>query len=176
VYTGPILNDPLEMYVTPGNIATYKNELAKALADSSAYGPESIKDMRGYIQKMEHAKPYTFIPMDNAGISFTTRKKVYPYPKKVAIVYNHNTASSGESFIFDAMQSKKVITMGENSGGYTGYGNVFAVPVPGSDLTLGCTTTRYPHRRKFDGIGIKPAWHLEVDGNWLPAALKHLVN
>jgi hypothetical protein len=145
------------------------------MADSLAYGPTVVTEMRGYIKKMEQAKPYTFIPMDNAGISYTTRKKVYPYPKRVALVYNHNTASSAESFIFDALQSKKVITMGENSGGYTGYGNVFVVPVPGSDLTLGCTTTRYPLRRKFDSIGIRPSYHLNLDGNWLVLALKRLV-
>ncbi len=172
IYTNPIVSDVLDMYVTPANLAIYQNELSKMLNDSSSYGSDAISSMRGYVEKMKMAKQNSFIPMDSA--EYTTRSETLRFPKKVAVVYNRNSASSCEGFIFSAMQSKKVTTFGENSAGYTGYGNVFAVDVPNSNLMLGCTTTRYQYRRKFDGVGIPPKYRLLFNKNWIEDVLRKL--
>ncbi len=174
IYSGPMKNDMLDIYVTPENLNTYKKELEHQMKDSANYGRESILKMQQYVHKMEMAKPYTFISMDNENTSYLTREKVLPYPKKVALIYNHFSASSCEGFILYAQQSKKVTSFGENSGGYTGYGNVFTISVPNSNLFLGCTTTRYRLHRKYDGIGITPEYKLNFTGNWLSVVLKQL--
>ncbi len=167
IYTGPMKNDIADMYVTPQNLTVYKTELQKELADSANYGAESIRTMQEYVAKMEKAPIPSFIPMDGDKTTYITRNKILPYPRKVALIYNHLSASSCEGFIFHAIQSSKVITFGENSGGYTGYGNVFAVEVPGSNLTVGCTTTRYREYRKYDEIGIAPQYKLNFNADWM---------
>ncbi|MDR3713645.1 MAG: S41 family peptidase [Puia sp.] len=173
-YTHPIANDIGEIYVTPDNLQVYQHELDKILADSVAYGEGAADDMRSYIKKMQRAKLYTFAAMDNDRVSYNTRDTVFANPRKIVVLYNRNTASSAESFILDAMQSRKVITAGENSGGYLGYGNVFAVAVPHSNMTLGCTTIRYRKRRKLEGVGIPPMVPLNPETDWVAEALKIL--
>ena len=102
---------------------------------------------------MQGVPAYTFVPQGNGKPSSTKFTPVKGYPQKVALLYNRNSASSCEAFIFDAQFSKKVITVGENSGGYTGYGNVMSITTPCGN-TLSWTTTRYPKQRQYDFTGI----------------------
>ena len=53
-----------------------------------------------------------------------TINKPFINPKKIALLIDENTVSSGELFTMLARQSDKVVVMGNNSGGMMDYGNI----------------------------------------------------
>ena len=160
-YTNPIKTDIVDIFATPDNIKVYEKNLVMMLADSANFGFDAIKEQRSQIKKMKKSKPYKFVNIETEHNIFLD--SVTFYPKKVAIVFNRQSASTAEDLIFEVLQSKKVITIGENSGGYTGYGNVCDIEIPNSNLTLSYTTIRYRKQRKYDGIGFTPK--IKVDTN-----------
>ncbi|MDG1261529.1 MAG: S41 family peptidase [Flavobacteriales bacterium] len=95
-------------------------------------------------------------------------------PKKVIIISNKYCASSCESLLFWAMESDKTMIVGENSGGYVGYGEISSVPTPAFKFELGCTITRYNHQRKYEADGIPPAIYLNNEKDWIEQALELL--
>ena len=119
------------------------------------------------MNKMQKATPYTFVPMGNGKPSMTRYTALKGYPDKIAVIYNRNCASACESFLFEIRFSKKVITVGENSGGYTGYGNVMSVTTPCGN-TLAWTTTRYRDQRQYDFVGIPPKYRIPPsESDWV---------
>jgi len=76
-----------------------------------------------------------------------------------------------EGMIIYAMQSDKVITLGENSGGYLGYGNVKSEMVPCGKYIINSTTTMYSEKSKFEFIGITPQIKLNPDQDWVKSAI-----
>lgn len=89
---------------------------------------------------------------------------------KVAVLYNRYTASSAESMITYCIQSNKVVSLRENSGGYLGYGNVMTTDTPCSNFSLRSTTTKYKNNSRYEFIGIEPMVKLSVENNWIEAA------
>ena len=63
-------------------------------------------------------------------------EKVKPFPRKIALLINKNTVSSGELFAMIARQSDKVVVMGENSGGMMDYGNIVTYKTTCSPLRI----------------------------------------
>jgi C-terminal processing protease CtpA/Prc len=63
-----------------------------------------------------------FFNTSGKAIDTITLEKTLPFPKKIGILINKNTVSSGELFTIIARQSDKVIVFGENSGGMMDYG------------------------------------------------------
>jgi hypothetical protein len=167
IYTGPITNDVIDYYATPGNVQAYL-----ALRDLYKSKPE-IYGQNGYLNwqygmgKMSSAKRYSFVPMVGSEPTVSKYTPVEGYPSRVAIVYNRNCASSCEAFLFEARQSTKIITVGENSGGYTGYGNVMQITTPCGN-NLGWTTTRYRNNRRYDFTGIPPQYRVpQTETDWV---------
>ncbi len=74
------------------------------------------------------------------------------------------------------MQSKKVITIGENSGGYIGYGNVMTSQTPCGQFTMRSTTTKYFEKSKFEYIGIEPEYKASKNEDWVLLAEKLINN
>lgn len=174
IYTDPITNDVVDYFATPDNIKAYT-----ALRDLYKSKPETYGEL-GYtnweygMNKMQSVKPYSFVLMGSGEPSVTKYTPVAGYPARVAIIYNRNTASAGEAFLFEARTSKKLITVGENSGGYTGYGNVMQITTPCGN-TLGWTTTRYRMQRQYDFTGIPPQYRVPAtEGNWVEYARRIL--
>jgi C-terminal processing protease CtpA/Prc len=97
-------------------------------------------------------------------------------PSKVAILMNRNCASSCESLLFWAKESDKTILLGENSGGYVGYGEIETSTTPNFNFLLGCTMTRYEKQRQFEAVGIPPTFYLKNDKDWVKQAVKLLKN
>lgn len=79
---------------------------------------------------MKAAKPFTFNPQTEDTASTWALDSSSIFPKKIALLFNRGTASAAEGMILDFMQSDKVITIRENSGGYIGYGNVMTAQTP----------------------------------------------
>lgn len=174
IYTDPITNDVVDYYATPDNIKAYTQLRDLYKSKPETYGKDGYMNWQYGIEKMEKAKPYSFTPMTGSTPSISKYKPVPGYPQKVAIIYNRNCASSCESFLFEARNSKKVITVGENSGGYTGYGNVMSITTPCGN-SLGWTTTRYRNQRQYDFTGIPPQHRVpQNETDWIEYARRLL--
>ena len=153
VYTKPFTVDLVEVWVSPDNIRKYEND---------GHSPELI-------ERMKNATPFTFIPQTlNPVTTWETKGTVNP--KKIAILFNRKTASSAEAMILYGMQSDKVITMGENSGGFLGYGNVKNEMTPCGNYIIRCTTTKYKNNSKYEFVGISPQIKLNDSQDWIKAA------
>ncbi len=167
IYTDPIIGDVVDYYATPDNIKAYTQlrDLYKSKPD--VYGAQGFRNWEYGMNKMQQVAPYTFVPMGDNKPSTTRYTAVKGYPDKVAVIYNRNCASSCESFLFEVRFSKKVITVGENSGGYTGYGNIMSISTPCGN-TLTWTTTRYRDQRQYDFVGIPPKYRIpSSESDWV---------
>ena len=117
------------------------------------------------IESMKVAPLNSFIPrIDRELIQL---EEVLTNPKKVAIIVNKRCASSCEDLLFMAKESSKTILVGENSGGYVGYGEITFVPTPCYQFNLGCTMTRYTDQRQYEAFGIAPTFYLDNGSNWI---------
>ncbi|MEY4571290.1 MAG: hypothetical protein RLZ10_483 [Bacteroidota bacterium] len=101
------------------------------------------------------------------------------FPKNVAILINEGCASSTEQFLLEAIQSKKVTLMGQNTSGTLDYSNLRETDFCEMPYILWTPTTR--SRRidigeGIDGIGIKPTIYLTEKQDWIKEALKFLTN
>lgn len=160
-YTNPLRIDSAIIWVSPENIKRYE-EMG---------GGESESDLIG---RMKAAKPYTFIPLSEETMHSWTLDSGTVMPRKIALLFDRGTASSAEGMILYYMQSSKVITVGENSGGYLGYGNVMTAQTPCGKFTLQSTTTKYFEKSKYEFTGIEPMFRLEKDRDWVLFADKLL--
>lgn len=165
--TGPVMHDVVDLFSTPDNISGYTAMRDLYKSQPGVYGEKGYMNWEYHLVKLKKAAPYTFTPMGNGKPGKSNYKAVKGYPEKVALLYNRNCASSCESFIFEAQYSKKTITVGENSGGFTGYGNVMSIQTPCGN-TLSWTTTRYRNQRQYDFTGIPPQYRVPVTENdWI---------
>lgn len=175
LYTQPIINDEVvEIYATADNASAYERYLERMRADSARYSASTINWFTQMIERMKAAAPGTFIPMSDTEVDTVTLDSVPDLPKKVALLYNRGCASSCETLVFLAQRSDKTILMGENSGGYVGYGNVFSVTTPCHGFGLQVTTTRYRNQRKYEVIGVAPDVRLNNNEDWIEAAKNKL--
>ena len=155
--TGPFEIDQADVWISPDNIRKYESE----------------GHPRELVERMKNAPPYTFIPLTQNAIT-SWEISGTRYPEKIAVIFNRKTASSAEGLILYAMQSDKVITLGENSGGYLGYGNVKSELVPCGKYIINSTTTRYSEKSKFEFVGITPEITLNRNQDWLKSAITEL--
>ena len=101
------------------------------------------------------------------------------FPKNVVILINEGCASSTEQFLLEAIQSKKVTLMGQNTSGTLDYSNLRESDFCEMPYILWTPTTR--SRRidigeGIDGIGIKPTIYLTEKQDWIKEALKFVNN
>ncbi len=157
IYTRPLTIDSVEVWVSPENIKRY---------EEAGMGNNNTT----LIARMKSAKPYTFIPQIEGSVEKWEMDSITRYPKKIALVYNRGTASAAEGLITYCMQSDKVITIGENSGGYIGYGDVMVKQIPCSQFTIRSTTTRYHANSKYEFVGITPKYKAKPGEDWVAYA------
>jgi hypothetical protein len=157
VYTRPLQIDNVDVWVSPDNIARY----------------EEIGASQTLINRMKKAKPFGFIPQLEGPAERWTMEGT-TNPKKVALLFNRKTASSAEGMITYAMQSDKVITMGENSGGHIGFGDVMTTKIPCGKYSLRSTTTKYHNNSRYEFVGIAPKVYLSAEEDWIEVARKML--
>lgn len=159
-YTRPLQVDPADVWVSPDNIRAYE-----ALGDPAR---------QGLIGRMKAAAPFTFIPYGEGSDNTWSMDGATRFPRRIALLYDNGTASAGEGMITYMLQSDKVITIGENSGGYIGYGNVMTAEVPCGNFTLRSTTTRYKDRYRYEFVGIPPMYKPVPGQDWIAYAIKLL--
>ena len=172
MYTDPIKSDVIDVYVTPDNIKVWESWYQSAKQDTVNFKKENLLRLEEEIERQKKAEPYTFISRSKGGEVIRNYDK--NDVKKVVIIQNRLSASSCESLLFWAMQSSKTILVGENSGGYVGYGEIGSVPTPCYEFALGCTMTRYREQRKYEAEGIPPDYYLNYDEDWVKQAIRLL--
>ncbi len=166
IYTQPYEMDHVQLYATKGNIMKYEKLYATLAEDTVNNSKGMLSFLKSEIDDMKDAPEETFIDRTKED-QHITRDTVLDTPAKVAVLYNKYSASACESFIFWAKDSDKTILVGENSGGYVGYGENIALETPCYNFTFLSTMTRYEKKRKWDGIGIPPDHYLDHRRDWI---------
>ncbi len=173
MYTHPFPLDTVQFYATPDNNALWKSWIVDAKKDPKNFTAEDVEWFQEEYDKYVNAPPYSFVNRTNGDLveldSSTT------YPRKIAIIQNKFCASSCESLLYFGQNSSKTILVGENSGGYVGYGEVGSTRTPKYGYELYCTMTRYSNQRSLETIGFTPDYLLEFDTNWIDQTVKILL-
>ena len=172
LYTNPFYTDKVELFVTKENIRKSIEWYEENKNDTINFDKEFLLATWEEIETMKKAPLNTFIPrVDRELIQL---EEVLTNPKKVAIIVNKRCASSCEDLLFMAKESSKTILVGENSGGYVGYGEITFVPTPCYQFNLGCTMTRYKDQRQYEKLGIAPNFQLDNKSDWIEQTLQLL--
>lgn len=202
IYTDTIYTEMPQLFVTEDNYRTYNDFLQNLLLDSLKYGSGTINHLRKLVHKLENSPKGTFVPMfdsiDELGsersgsiedkhftfnnllrednkymLTFTNPVDLPQHPNKIVVLMDRGCASTCENLILMANQSSKVITLGQNSGGYKGYGNVFPVKTP-MGYQLSMSTTRYEDSSKYEFVGIEPQVYIHENEDWIEKAIELL--
>ena len=164
------MGDKVEVYATKENIRKSSEWYEYMKKDTVNYDKEFLTYFAEEIARMKAAPNKSFIMRSEPD---TIRlDEVLKYPKNVAVITNKNCASSCETLLFLAKESKKTIIVGENSGGYVGYGEIGRVPTP--HFELGSTMTRYDKQRAYEVDGVPPTYYLNNQENWINQTLRLL--
>ncbi|HNU87249.1 MAG TPA: S41 family peptidase [Ferruginibacter sp.] len=169
ISTGPVKTIGVDVLATEDNIAGWKKILGE-----EDIPEESKKSIRAMIEKMENNKGRLVNIADDETDS---AYKQQPYPQKVAVLINRGCASTTEQFLLHAMQSSKVILMGENTDGTLDYSNMRDASFSCMPYTLHYATTRSRRLDAGQGIddtGIKPNRILQPGTDWIAEAVKIL--
>ena len=139
---------------------------------------EGKKKAREWIT-MFQGKMGEFVNTDTTDISIIEIKPAEHSPKQVVILANRRTASSGEAFLLDARQSKKVKILGTPTYGALDYGSASFFSFGCKNYKLMMPTWRsmrlpdYP----IDNIGIQPDIYLDKSvKDWIRFAVDYLEN
>ena len=169
LYTRPIINDEtVELYATEDIIALYQEDFDRIMEDSSQVNAETIAAFREGLAAMRGAESNTFVREE---YSDTLVLPVADRPRRVGILYNKGCASACEDLLFAARQSDKTVLLGDNSGGFVGYGNMFTVYTPCNGFGLSMSTSRYGTQWQYEVVGIAPDVRLDYDRDWIAQAV-----
>lgn len=148
------------------------------------YGWGAIKFQKIKLRKMRNTPSGTFIPFSKmipwwarpfVNVKTEKQRKVYPSPERIVVMTNRNTASSAEGLVLEAMKSKKVITFGENSGGFITFGDIRSVNTP-NGFVLQSATQRTLNRFQYERSGIPPKIQANKNEDWIQQAIKLIQN
>jgi hypothetical protein len=152
LYTGPMAIEAGRIIASDDNISYYRNSLLKSR--DSSLGKESLKQM---IATLESNKGKTVLI---GGGNVYKLNVILPYPAKISIITDEQSASAAELFLLMAIQSKKVTTFGRNTLGAIDFANA----IEKNDLPCNLIKYSYPlmkregfYKGKIDNIGIKPS-------------------
>ncbi|MCC5928898.1 MAG: hypothetical protein JJU28_06605 [Cyclobacteriaceae bacterium] len=166
MYTDTVKIIGVDMLASEGNIEAWKN-----MFHDYPDLPEEIKEqINELISKMEASKG-SFISQGDD--SFITYEEIKPYPKKIVVLIDGEVGSTGEQFVLEAMQSKKVTLMGQPTGGVLDYANVRRKDLNCMPIGLFYATTRsrrIDQGMPVDGEGIRPEVVLTPELNWIEVA------
>ena len=171
LYTQPIKGIGVDMYASNDNIKGWELMLQDPNIPS-----ENKAEYQKIVDKLKlQLNENVNIVDDYIDSSYTPLL----FPKNVVILINEGCASSTEQFLLEAIQSKKVTLMGQNTSGTLDYSNLRESNFCEIPYKL-CTPTTRSRRidigQGIDGIGIKPTIYLTDKQNWIQEALKFLNN
>jgi C-terminal processing protease CtpA/Prc len=137
LYSRPIYSVGVEMRASEDNV-----RLRKAIAEElRAEAPEVAQQLDRQVERMAAALG-TFVPGGEQIFYVERLDALRPFPKRVAVLVD-NAASTGEQFLLEARQSRKVTLFGkENSAGVLDFANVVGMPTPSGRHQLFWATSR----------------------------------
>jgi len=164
LYTKPFKEYGSNHWLSPDNTAVLKDFLVE---NEKMMDGGSTRSIRALVKQGEK-HPDTW----HIGRGSTLRFKQHDMPRRVAILANKNTASSGESFLEIARGvSDKSVIFGENTGGFTDYGDVMPHDLSCDGLGAAIPTSRMSridHGLSYDREGIAPDMRIAKDGtDWI---------
>ena len=158
IYANPVNIKPDEYRSSENNIAILEGNLK----DPDLSGP--AKELLSSVISLMKLHPNQFVNPSGKESFEIKLDSVYQFPKKVGILIDRNSASSTESFLLMAMQSKKVTVYGENSAGVLDYSGYQYFDIPCADLNLVIPIARSKRLPQYpiDNIGITPNVKIKV--------------
>ena len=139
---------------------------------------EGKKKARSWI-KMFEGNIGKFVNIDTADVYINKIKIAERSPKQIVVLVNKRTASSGEAFVLEAKQSKKVKILGVPTYGAMDYGSGEIFDFGHKNYKLHMPTWRsmrlpdYP----IDNIGVQPDIYLDKSiKDWIQFAVDYLEN
>lgn len=172
LYTKPFYGDNVDVYSTKENIRKSIEWYEQNKNDTINFDKKFFKEILDEIESMKSVPNKIFITRSKGEL--IKLDSILKSPRKVAIIMNKYCASSCETLLFWAKESDKTILVGENSGGYVGYGEISEINTPNFNFELGCTMTRYNKQREFEVIGVSPKYYLTNDKDWIEQTIKIL--
>ncbi len=120
-----------------------------------------------------------FINIDSADVNISDIKIAEHSPKQIAILANKRTASSGEAFVLEAKQSKKVKILGTPTYGVIDYGSASLFDFGCKNHKLVMPTWRSMRLPEYplDNIGVQPDIYLDKSvKDWIQFTVDYLEN
>jgi hypothetical protein len=171
IYTKPIVFYNAEMRMTKSNYDIWYNSFISNHYNSLDSIGKNKLDERLNKMKANYDKMYN----EDGQITDTLKmESAKTFPKKIALLINRNTVSSGELFTMIARQSDKVIVLGENSGGMMDYGNIVNYRTMCPTIRVQLPTNRQLWLDKgisVDKEGLQPDIYL-TGKDWTAQAIK----
>ena len=173
IYTKPIIKYNAESRLTKQNNEMWFNSFMKSYYEQSDDKIKKVIDEEVAKMNQNIGKMYNG---SNLPFETITINKPFINPKKIALLIDENTVSSGELFTMLARQSDKVVVMGNNSGGMMDYGNILRYKTQCSTIRI-----QVPMDRMLwidtgffvDKEGLKPDVYLQVN-NLIEQAIDRL--
>jgi hypothetical protein len=164
LYTKPFREYGVNHWLSPENTMVLKDFLQENEKMMDGASARSVKEL----VKQGEKHPGTW-HIDHGA---TTRFKTHDMPRRVAILANRYTASSGEAFLEIARgMSDKSVIFGENTGGYMDYGDVMPHDLGCDGLGAAIPTSRMnriDHGLSYDRNGITPDVLIGIEENdWI---------
>jgi hypothetical protein len=172
LYTQPYEIDQVYAYCTPDIVRRYEEWVAEATKNPATDRGTllAVQEHLAKIRRVPNQSSIPLLPTDPAQRVYR-QDWVAPYPRKVVLITNRQTASAAEGLVLAARHSQKVLTFGENTGGYLAYGNVVTVKTPGG-FALQMPTTKIPARVPYERVGIPPQVRAQPGEGWLAQAAR----
>jgi hypothetical protein len=165
LYTNPIREMGVQLLATELNAKAYE-KYSKQYDDSSRINHclNVAKKMRKNIGK--------FITMDTNTFDMDTFPKIFPFPKKVAIICNQNNGSTDEQFLIDAKQNTKVKVFGRPTLGTLDISNMNVIDFADNHFVLAYCMSKSFRIPEYciDGVGIQPDYFIDdaiKDSDWV---------
>lgn len=136
IYTRPSITVGIELRASADNIA-----LRRAIIPQIVDSPETVAQLEAQIALMERNLG-RYVQPDARPFSINRLDGVRPFPKRVVVLVD-NAASTGEQFLLEARQSRKVTLMGHrNSAGVLDFANVVGMDTPSGRFHVNWATSR----------------------------------
>ncbi len=170
LYTKPFKEYGVNHWMSPANTMVLKDFLQE---NEKMMEAASAREVRQLVKHGEK-HPDTW----HIGYGETTRFKKHDMPRRVAILANRYTASSGESFLEIARgMSGKSVIFGENTGGFMDYGDVMPHDLSCDGLEAAVPTSRMnrlDHGLSYDREGIAPDVRISAEEtDWIAFVRAH---
>jgi len=151
LYTRPIYSIDVEFRATARNADLYE-----AMLKDPSLSPDTVSQLRRIVARIRNAKS-DWVSSGDRPFSITTFPRIMPNPKRVGIIAT-GAGSSGDQFVLDARQSRKVTTFGGPTAGVIDYSNVLEAPSPSKLFVLRWATSRSMRLpdEPIDNVGLQP--------------------